>query len=62
MPGYAVKDEKWLAEIMSGINGSFPSHMMMDDQAKFAIGYYHQKQAFYVSTKDQSANSEGEKK
>jgi len=61
-PGYAVNDEKWLSEIMSGIKGSFPSHMMMDDQAKFAIGYYHQKQAFYVTTKDQSTNSEGEGK
>lgn len=45
--GRAINFEKLLAEIMSGIN-DFPRHMPLQDQGRFAIGYYHQRQAFFA--------------
>jgi CRISPR-associated protein Csd1 len=53
--GRAVNFEKLLAEIMSGIS-DFPVHMNLPDQARFAIGYYHQRQDFF--TKRESAEAE----
>lgn len=38
--------------IMDGINAKkIPSHMTMNEQAQFAIGYYHQRQDFFKSKK-----------
>jgi CRISPR-associated protein Csd1 len=48
--GRAVNLEKLLQEITDAIDGclGFPPHLMLADQGRFAIGYYHQKQAFYA--------------
>lgn len=40
--------EKLLGEIVSGIE-SFPSHLSLQEQGLFAIGYYHQQQDFFTS-------------
>lgn len=42
--------EKLQQEIVAKIN-SFPSHLNINQQGLFAIGYYHQKQDFYQSAK-----------
>ncbi len=47
--GEAVNLEKLIAEVMDGIN-DFPAHMALADQGRFAIGYYHQRQAFYTKS------------
>ena len=39
--------EKMIEEIMLGIQ-EFPAHLNLNDQGLFAIGYYHQRQAFYT--------------
>ena len=44
--GEAVNLEKWIGEIMDGIV-DFPAHLPLADQGRFAVGYYHQRQAFY---------------
>ncbi len=41
--------ERRLAEIFDGIV-DMPAHLSMEDQARFAIGYYHQRQAFFIKT------------
>jgi len=48
--GRAVNLEKLIGEIVDALNGDsgFTSHLSIADQGRFAIGYYHQKQAFYV--------------
>ncbi len=46
-PGYAINLEKTLQEIVDGLT-TFPAHLSMDDQGQFAIGYYHQRQAFFT--------------
>jgi CRISPR-associated protein Csd1 len=45
--GRAVNLEKLIGEIVDGIT-DFPANLTIADQGRFAIGYYHQKQAFYV--------------
>lgn len=45
--GRRVNMERLLCEIMTGIS-DFPAHLSLADQGRFAIGYYHQTQAFYT--------------
>lgn len=44
--GFRVKMEKEIGEIMNMIV-SFPSHLTLNEQSMFAIGYYHEKQSFF---------------
>lgn len=44
--GRAVNLEKIISEIIDDIK-DFPGHLSLDDQGRFAIGYYHQRQDFF---------------
>ncbi len=46
-PGLSITRKKLLGEIMDGIT-NFPAHLVLDDQARFALGYYHQMQSFFT--------------
>ncbi len=46
-PGRKVQFERLITEIMCDIN-DFPSHLTIEDQGRFHIGYYHQRQHFYT--------------
>lgn len=39
--------ERLIAEIVAEIN-DFPPFLPLDDQGRFAVGYYHQRQAFFT--------------
>lgn len=41
--GRAVNLERVIGEIADGL-GDFPSHLALQEQARFALGYYHQRQ------------------
>jgi CRISPR-associated protein Csd1 len=45
--GRAVNMEKLLGAIMDQVD-DFPAHLSLQDQGRFAIGYYHQRQAFFA--------------
>ena len=45
-PGRRVNLERLLSEIVDGVT-DFPSHLNLADQGRFAIGYYHQRQALF---------------
>jgi len=45
--GEAINYEKLLGQIMNEIT-DFPAHLNLADQGRFAIGYYHQRQAFFI--------------
>jgi CRISPR-associated protein Csd1 len=47
--GRAVNLEKVIGEIIDGLN-DFPTHLSLPDQGRFAVGYYHQRQAFFTSS------------
>lgn len=49
--GRATRFEQLLAEIIGGID-DFPAHLALTDQGRFAIGYYHQRQAFFTKRDD----------
>jgi CRISPR-associated protein Csd1 len=57
--GEAVNLEKLLGAIVDGL-GDVPARLSLAQQARFAVGYYHQRQAFFVKpdteTPDQSAD------
>ena len=44
--GRVVFFEKLIGTIMSAIS-EFPAHLVLPDQGRFAVGYYHQQQDFY---------------
>jgi CRISPR-associated protein Csd1 len=48
--GRVVNFERVIGEIMDGLV-DFPAHLSQPDQGRFAVGYYHQRQAFFTSQK-----------
>jgi len=46
---YGRWTDRMIEEIIEGIS-EFPSHLSLDDQGLFAIGYYHQRQAFFTKS------------
>lgn len=44
--GRAINIEKLIGEIMDGIT-DFPVHLSLQDQGRFAVGYYHQRQRLF---------------
>jgi CRISPR-associated protein Csd1 len=53
--GRVINFERLLGEIMSHLQ-DFPAHLDLHEQGRFAIGYYHQRQAFF--TKNEVAAEE----
>lgn len=47
--GRAVNLDKLIGEIVDGIQAEtcFPGYLSLDDQGRFAIGYYHQRQDLF---------------
>lgn len=59
--GMAVNLDKDLGEIIAMLPETFPRHLSIDEQGRFAIGYYQQKQSYFAK-KDPAVNQthEGE--
>jgi len=53
--GLKTVREKELGEIINALD-AFPAHLTLEEQAQFAIGYYHEKQSFF----EKNNKSEGE--
>jgi len=49
--GQSVNFEKLLTEILGPVT-DFPPHLSLPDQGRFALGYYHQRQAFFSKPTD----------
>ena len=47
--GRVVNFERMIGEIMDGLS-DFPAHLSQPDQGRFAVGYYHQRQAFFTKS------------
>lgn len=56
--GRAVNLEKLIGEIMDKVEArdSFPSHLSLPDQGRFAVGYYHQRQDFFTKKEKEETN------
>ena len=46
--GQAVNLEKDIREIVGGLPDQFPRSLKIEDQGRFAIGYYHQSQSYFT--------------
>ncbi len=48
--GQAINLEKQIGEIMGKLDAStgFPPHLSLQEQGRFAVGYYHQRQDFFT--------------
>jgi CRISPR-associated protein Csd1 len=47
---FRAAHERRLTEIFAGMAADMPTHLCMEDQARFAIGYYHQRQALFTKS------------
>lgn len=57
--GQRVVAEKRIAGIMEDIN-EFSTHLNLEEQGLFAIGYYHQRQALFTKQPKEQASDESE--
>ena len=48
-PGRAAQMEKLIGDILGEV-AEFPARLRLPDQGLFALGYYHQRQAFFTKT------------
>ena len=51
--GQSAWFEKLLGEILDAVT-DFPKHLPLSDQGRFALGYYHQRQDFFIKKLDNS--------
>ena len=58
-PGRKTNFEKLLGEIFAEIPVDFPTSLSLQDQGRFAVGYYHQRQDFFTKriTNDQGESA-----
>lgn len=49
--GYKISYDRRLGEVM-GLLDQFPRQLALEDQGRFVIGYFHQRQDLYTSKKD----------
>ncbi|GHT96581.1 type I-C CRISPR-associated protein Cas8c/Csd1 [Betaproteobacteria bacterium] len=52
--------ERLIGEIVDGIGNEFPGHLTLAEQGHFAIGYYHQRQAFFTKSTSRQSSQSGE--
>lgn len=50
--GFKVAREKQIQQIMNLLDGNIPAHLNPEQQGLFALGFYHQMQALFQSTKN----------
>ncbi|MDP1698928.1 MAG: type I-C CRISPR-associated protein Cas8c/Csd1 [Xanthomonadaceae bacterium] len=58
--GRANNFERLIGEIMAGVDGSigFPAQLPLQEQGRFAIGYYHQRQSFFTKANPATNNAQ----
>jgi len=56
--GFKIAREKLVQDILGPLSG-FPAHMGLADQGVFAIGYYHQRKAFFTKQQTETPTETG---
>lgn len=52
------RPDDYIGEILAGVD-DIPTHLTLPEQGRFALGYYHQRQAFFTKPDSETATSEG---
>ena len=56
--GFQIFSEQMKTEIIDKIPAEgFPAHLDLQDQGRFMVGYYHQRQDFYTKKADSKENN-----
>ncbi len=58
--GSAIYYNKLMGEIIDMLGTDFPSTLSLQDQGRFIIGYYQQRQDFFKDKNNENNNTEGE--
>ncbi|MBB3329569.1 CRISPR-associated protein Csd1 [Halomonas campaniensis] len=58
--GLAYKIENEIASIIDGLGEKFPRSLRIEEQGRFAIGYYHQSKARFANKESATKNAEAE--
>jgi CRISPR-associated protein Csd1 len=53
-PGAAINLEKDIREIIESLPENFPRSLKIEDQGRFAVGYYHQSQSHFEKAADKT--------
>jgi len=56
---WGFKSNQWIEEIVSDID-EFPAYLNLEDQGKFMLGYYHQRNAFFKKREESEQKEEPE--
>ncbi len=54
--GRVIWFERLLGEVLGTVD-NFPKHLPLPDQGRFALGYYHQRQAFFTKASDDATDT-----
>lgn len=54
--GRVIWFERLLGEVLGAVD-DFPKHLPLPDQGRFALGYYHQRQAFFTKASDDATDT-----
>lgn len=57
--GRVVQFERLLGDILGEV-ANFPAHLPLPDQGRFALGYYHQRQAFFTKSNQSEPTEEND--
>ncbi len=59
MAGRLIWFEKLLGEVLGPV-ADFPKHLSLQDQGRFALGYYHQRQDFFTKSESKQTTVKGQ--
>lgn len=54
--GRVIWFERLLGEVLGAVD-EFPKHLPLPDQGRFALGYYHQRQAFFTKASEDATDT-----
>lgn len=57
--GREIYFERLVGQILNSV-ADFPRHLALPDQGRFALGYYHQRQAFYTKSESNGPTQEND--
>ncbi len=60
MPGHAVNLDKDMTAIIGKLPPGFPKHFSIENQGRFTIGYYHQREKYFTSSNSDSQQTSTE--
>lgn len=55
------RPDDYIGQVLNAV-ADIPNHLALQDQGRFALGYYHQRQAFFTKSDTTTTNNQEESK